>query len=130
MRPVRLARIAAEAEAVRWHAFAVRTAVRLVCVVVALLFVVGALTIGHIAAWYALRVDFGVEFYWSALALGGFDLAVALILLLIASRSGPGRVERDAVEVRQQAVAGILSTLNLVQIAVSLARILGGRRRP
>ncbi len=132
MRPVRLARIAAEAEAVRWQAFATRTAVRLLCVLVALLFVIGAISIGHIAAWYALRVDLGLAFYWTAAALAGFDLAVALLLLLIANRSEPSRLERDAVAVRQQAVAGLVSMMNAMQLVFAVARILGSlrRRRP
>ncbi len=129
MQPVELARIAAEAEAARWQAIATRTLARLMCVVIALLFAVGAVTVAHVAAWYALRVDAGLRFYWSALIVGGFDLVVAAVLLLFASRSKPSRVEQEALAVRRQAVAGLMSMLSLVQLTLSALRLMGARRR-
>lgn len=123
MRPIRLARIAADAEVLRWQAFAARTITRMVCAIVAAVFLLGVLAIAHVAAWYALRVDAGLAFYWTALAIAGFDLIVAVILLLVARSSTPSRVEREALEVRQRAVAGLGSTLSLAQLALSIVRI-------
>ena len=129
MRPVRLARIAADAEILRWQAFTARTVTRLVCAFIALIFVVGALAIGHVAAWFALRIYAGLQFYWVALVLGGVDLFVALILLLVALRSTPSRVEREALEVRQRAIAGLGTTLSLAQLALPALRVANMARR-
>jgi len=129
MKPVRLARIAADAEVLRWRAFGARTLTRVVCALVALIFVVGALTIAHIAAWFALRIEAGLAYYWAALILGGFDLVVALILLSVAGRSTPSRVEREALEVRQRAIAGLTTTLSLAQLALPMLRVANTARR-
>jgi hypothetical protein len=129
MRPVRLARIAAEAEGVRWRAFGARLVTRLVLAVIALAFFIGAIAVAHVAAWYWLRIDVGLAFYWSALAVGGFDLVVALILLLLANRSAPSRTEREALEVRQRAVAGLRSTFSLVQMILPALSVANSFRR-
>jgi hypothetical protein len=132
MRPVRLARIAAEAESVRWRAFGNRLITRLVFAVIALAFFIGALAVAHVAAWYWLRINMGLAFYWAALIVGGFDLVAAVILLLLAGRSTPSRTEREALEVRQRAVAGLTSTLSLAQLvlpALSVANSFRRRRR-
>jgi hypothetical protein len=123
MRPVRLAQIAAEAEGVRWRAFGSRIVARLVCAIVALVFLIGALAVAHIAAWYWLRIDMGLAFYWAALAVGGFDLVVAFTLLMLANRSGPSRTEREALEVRQRAIAGLMSTMSMAQLVLPALRI-------
>ena len=96
---------------------------------IALVFLLGALAVAHIAAWYWLRVDMALAFYWSALAVGGFDLLVAVILLLLASRSAPSRTEREALEVRKRAVAGLTSTLSLAQLALPLLGVANSMRR-
>ena len=129
MRPIRLARIAAEAEAVRWRAYGERVLVRIICAVVALLFLIGVVAVAHVAAWYWLRSDLGLTFYYTALAVGGFDLAVAAALLWFANRSKPSRVEREALEVRQRAVAGLTTTLSLAQLAIPALRVANSLRR-
>jgi Na+/melibiose symporter-like transporter len=132
MQPVRLVQIAAEAEALRWHGFAARTMTRVLCAAIGLLFAAGALAVAHIAAWYALRIDAGLAFYWAALLIGGFDVLVAVVLLAYAWNSTPGRVEREAVQVRKQALAGVAATLSLVQLGMIVMRFARsmGRRGP
>jgi len=129
MRPVRLVRIAAEAETVRWQAFAARTVTRLACACIALVFVIGAVTFAHLAGWYWLRISWALNFYETALVLGGFDLVVAGVLLFIASRSGPSRTEREALEVRRRAVAEMVRMLTLAQLLLPMLRVLGSLRR-
>jgi|SRR3954453_22127498 len=129
MRPVRLVRIATDAEILRWQAFGGRLVTRIVFALVAVIFVIGALAIAHVAAWYALRIDAGLQFYWCALILGGIDLIMAIILLLMASRSTPSRVEREALEVRQRAIAGLTTTLSLAQLALPLLGVANSARR-
>jgi hypothetical protein len=132
MRPVRLAQIAAEAETVRWQAFAARILVRLVCACIALIFLIGAVTFAHLAGWYWLRIHWELNFYETAFVLGGFDLVVAGLLLFLASRSGPSRAELEALEVRRRAVAEMVRMLTMAQLLLPILRLLGSlrRRRP
>src|SRR3954462_9183003 len=100
MRPIRLARIAAEAEGVRLRGLASRLAFRIAFALAASLFSIGAIVFVHIAAWYWIRIDEGLSYLATAGILGGIDLLIAVILVALASRSGPSRVEREALDVR------------------------------
>lgn len=102
---------------------------RIVYAVVAAVFLLGVLATAHVAAWYALRIDAGLAFYWTALIVAGFDLIVAVILLMMARSSAPSRVEREALEVRQRAIAGLSSTLSIAQLAFPVIRIATTARR-
>jgi len=106
-----------------------RLATRIVFFVVALLFVIGAVVFVHVGAWYWIRIDGGMSFYATAGILGGVDLLIALILVALASRSGPGRVEREALEVRKRAVQGITSAVTLSQLAIPALRVVSGMRQ-
>ena len=66
MRPFRLARIAAEAEGVRLRGMVTRIAMRVVFAVIALIFVMGALGIRHVAAWYEIRIDLNQSYLATA----------------------------------------------------------------
>lgn len=129
MRPFRLARIAAEAEAIRLRGFASRVAMRAIFGVVALLFVLGAAVFAHIAAWYWLRTDLDQTFLAATGILGGVDLLVAAILGFLASRSAPSRVELEALDVRRKAIQAMGSSLNLVQMVVPILQIVANLRR-
>ena len=129
MRPVRLARIAAEAEGVRLRGFATRIAVRVAMAVVALLFVLGAVVFGHVAVWHVIRTELNQTVLATAGIMGGADLLVAVILGFLASRSRPSRVEVEALEVRRQAVQGITSTLSVTQMAIPAVRLMANMRR-
>jgi hypothetical protein len=129
MRPVRLARIAAEAEGVRLRGLATRIATRVVLAVVALLFVIGAIVFAHVAAWYEIRTVLDQTFLVTAGIMGGADLIIAIILGLLASRSRPSRVEREALEVRRQAIQGISSTLSVTQMLIPALRLMANMRR-
>ncbi|MBV9653722.1 MAG: hypothetical protein JOZ42_04070, partial [Acetobacteraceae bacterium] len=59
MRPVRLARIAAEAETLRWRRIARRTAIRAVFAVLLLIFVISALAMLHLVGWLWAANHFG-----------------------------------------------------------------------
>ena len=86
--------------------------------VVAVLFVIGAVVFVHIAAWGWIRLDEGLSYFATAGILGGIDLLIALILVALASRSGPSRVEREALDVRNRAIEGVTSALTLSQLAI------------
>jgi hypothetical protein len=129
MRPVRLARIAAEAEGVRLRGMASRLAVRAVCLVIAMLFGIGTIVFVHVGAWGWIRLGEGMSYYATAGILGGIDLLIALILVVLATRSGPSRVEREALDVRNRAIEGVTSALTLSQLALPALRIVAGMRR-
>lgn len=129
MRPVRLARIAAEAEGVRLRGMATRIATRAVFAVIALFFLVGAVIFAHVAAWYGVRVGLGQSYLAAAGILGGADLLLAVILGFLASRSSPSRVEIEAREVRRKAIEGIGSALSLTQMVIPILRMVTNRRQ-
>jgi hypothetical protein len=109
MRTLRLARIAAEAEGLRLRYSARRAVVRIVLGLVALGLLFGALVFCHIAAWYWLRQSWDRS--PAALIIAGGELVLALILVLLAARSSPGRVEAEALAVRRRALEAAGSSL-------------------
>jgi hypothetical protein len=131
MRPFRLARIAAEAELVRLRGMMTRIMTRAIFGVVALFFLLGAMVFAHVAAWYEIRIGLDQSYLATAGILGGADLLLAIILLLLASRSSPSKVEVEALIVRRRAIEGIGSALTLTQLALPLVRLASnfGRRR-
>jgi hypothetical protein len=131
MRTLRLARIAAEAEGLRLRQRVQRTAIRIAFAIVAMGFLAGAVVFAHISAWLWLRL------YWeslhTALILTGVDLVLAAFLALLAARSSPSRIEREALAVRRQAISRATSALAFSTLAAQLLRLLTSvvsRRRP
>jgi len=129
MRPFQLARIAAKAELVRLRGMATRMATRVVLAIIALLFLLGTLIFVHIEGWFFLRMYVALSSYASAAILGGIDLLIAVILLLLARSSTPSRTEREALEVRQRAVEGMRSAANMTQLALPAVRFATSMRR-
>jgi hypothetical protein len=123
MRAYRLAHVAVEAETIRWKSMATRTVMRVAYALIALLFVIGVLVFAHIAAWFWLRTTLDQNFYAAACILGGADLIVALVFAFLASRSAPGRQEREALEVRRRAVQSIATALSVSQLAIPVLRM-------
>jgi hypothetical protein len=129
MRPLRLARIAAEAEGVRLRGMMTRMVTRVIFAVLALLFVLGAVVFVHIAAWYEVRTALEQTYLATAGILGGADLLLAIILGVLASRSSPSRTEVEALEVRRKAIEGLGSALSLGQMVVPIVRMASGLTR-
>jgi len=123
MRPVRLARIAAEAESVRLRSKAQRTAVRIGMGVGALIFLFGVLVMVHITLWYVLRLYAQLNQAATAGILTGIDLVVAIIFGVLAMRSSPSHVEVEALEVRQRAVQSLVSTMAISTALVPALRL-------
>jgi len=131
MRTLRLARIAAEAEGLRLRRQAQRTVVRLAIGVIALIFLTMGLAFAHVAAWFGLRQNAGIAPWATALIVAGVDAVMALVLLLIASRSSPGRVEQEALEVRRRALESATAGFALSSLLMPTVRLaLGLLRRP
>jgi hypothetical protein len=121
MRTLRLARVAAEAEGLRLRYSARRAAIRAVLALVAMGFFFCALVFLQIAAWYWLRMSWDRPA--AALILAGAEVLVAALLGLLAARSSPGRLEIEAVAVRNRAVEGATSGLAFSALATPLLRL-------
>ena len=111
MQSLKLVRIAAEAEGLRLRYSARRTAVRAAFGLAALCFLVGAIVFCHLAAWFRLSLSWGEPV--GALILAGADLAVAVVLLLVATSSSAGRLEAEALALRRRALDHAVSSLTL-----------------
>lgn len=125
MRPLRLARIAAEAEGLRLRHRIKRTVSRIIAGIIALVFLCGTLAFAHIAAWYWLRQAWQQQYV--ALTLGGADLLIALLLLVVASRSSPDQTELEALAVRQRALEGATASITVSAVVMQVLRLLGNR---
>ncbi len=129
MHPIRLGRIAAEAEGVRLRAMVTRIATRIALAVIALVFLLGVLIFAHLAIWYALRVNADLPFLSATGILGGGDLIIAIVLGVIASRSTPSRIEAEALAVRRQAIQGLSTLPSMMGMVVPLLRLFTRTRR-
>src|ERR1700722_6478953 len=122
MRTLRLVTIAAEAEGVRLREHLRRTLARALLTVLALGFLAAAVVLAHIAAWYWLRT------YWTqpatAGAIGAVDLVIAALLAVLAARLTAGPMEREALAVRRQALAGAVGSPPPAALATRLVRLL------
>jgi len=122
MRTLRLARVAAEAERLRLSLLIQRLLIRAAIAAVAVVFVLAALASAHFAGWLALvRVMPPV---YAALVLLAVDLVIALVLALVASRGGPGAVEREAKVLRDTAAAELLRFPGLSTLTGPVGRML------
>ena len=124
MRTLRLARIAAEAEGLRLRRQVQRTVVRVVTGVIGLMFLGWAVVFAQVAAWLWLRDSVGWSAAGAAAAIAGADLVVAGVLALAMARSSPGRVEREALQVRRQALASAVNSLGWRAMVVPAVRLL------
>jgi hypothetical protein len=100
-----------------------RIAVRVVLGMIALLFVVGVLVFAHVAALYWIQLDLGQSYLATVGILGGVDLLVAIIMGLVASRSRPGRMEREALEIRRGAIEALGNVFTMAQLASPVLRL-------
>ena len=126
MRVIRLARVAAEAEVLRWRHRARRMVTRAVLGAAGAVFLVFALSFGHVAAFLWIRHSLGTTS--SALVVFGGDLVIGLILLLLASTSSPDRVEVEALQVRERALQQIEEAAATAALVAPLARLVGRPR--
>lgn len=129
MRSVELAKIAAAAEALRLRRLARRQAIRGALGVAGLLFGLAAFALLHVLAYDALI--FLVSPWLAALIVLVVDLVIAGVLATLAINSAPDRIEREALEVRRQALAEAKRALTPMAVlgeAASLAFSSGTRR--
>jgi uncharacterized membrane protein len=125
--PLRLLRIALEAERLRIGLHVRRTAARIVMGIIALVLVLGALGFGHIAAWYWLREHMAGQYV--GLIFAGTDLLFALLFFVLAFRSSPGLGEIEALAVRRRALESATESLSMSALVIRLVQQLTRSRR-
>jgi hypothetical protein len=123
MRSINLLRIATEAELLRLRAMVARQGRRAAFGIVAFIFALGVLALAEAAGWQALRIY--VVSIVATLILLGVNLIIAGIFGVLAARSPPGHVEREALRVRRQALEaarGSMAFTAVVPLATTLMR--------
>lgn len=123
VRLLRLARIAVEAEGLRLRRRARRAMLRAVLLLMALVWVFGAVVFAHIAVWNWIARSPDWTPLGTAWVLAGGDAVIALVLCLIAALQGPGRIEAEALAVRVRAVEAATTSLAMSALLIQALRI-------
>lgn|SRR5271165_6712042 len=95
-------------------------------VCIAALLALGGVCFGHVAAWYWLREYMAGQYV--ALIFAGVDLFIAAILLTLASRSTPGPLEAQALEVRRRALQDAAGSLSVMAMMIRALEVLMASR--
>lgn len=128
MLPLRLARVALEAEGLRLNHRLRRTVISIAMGCVALALLMAALTFLHIGIWCWLRETLPGKYV--AAILGGADVLLALVLVFLALRSTPGRVELEALQLRRRAMDDAAASLSFTTLlAQFINQFLAARSR-
>ncbi len=115
MRAVELAKVAANAEALRLREMASRQSMRAAYGGAAAVFGIGVLVLLHVVA-YNMMVP-NISPLVASLILLAFDLIVAAVCGLKALKSMPGAVELEALAIRKQAVHDMRGSVTLMSLA-------------
>ena len=83
--------------------------------------------LGEVAGWQVLRLY--VAPISATLILLGIDLVIAVVFGVLALRSSPGHVEREAIKVRRDAFDAARGALSLAAALPVATSLLGLRRR-
>jgi hypothetical protein len=125
VRGLRLARIAAQAELLYLRRLARRQGVRLAFALAASVFLLAALAVLHVAAVLALNGP--LTPLHAVLIVAAADLAVGVVLALLAARDRPDAVEREAIALRDAACGQIKQAAAMAALTAAVVRLL--RRR-
>jgi TRAP-type mannitol/chloroaromatic compound transport system permease large subunit len=126
MRATNLVTVAAQAEILRIQHMLKRQAVRAAFGFVAIVFALGVLILANVAGWQVLRLY--VSAIYATLVVMGINLLIAMIFGLLAARSSPSRVEREALEIRGRALREARSSLALGALIPVAGTLLRSRR--
>ena len=127
MRAVELAKVAANAEALRLRELSKRQARRGAYGGVAALFGIAVFVLLHVVVFYLLVPH--VSPLVASLILFVFDLGVAAFCGLKALKSVPGAVETEAHEIRKQALLDMRGSVTLMSLAGEAAGLAFRRSR-
>ena len=127
MRSLNLLKLALDAEILRLRAMVARQGRRAAFGSIALVFALAVLVLAEMAGWQGLRLR--VEAIPATLILLGINLVVGAIFGLLAARSSPGHAEREALQVRQQALDAARGSLLITAAVPAATTLLGFNRR-
>ena len=111
----------------RLRAMATRQGRRAAFGSVAFIFALAVLAFAEIAGWQGLRLR--VEAIPTTLILLGINLVIAAVFGLLAARSSPGLAEREALQVRRQALDAVRGSLLFTAALPAATTLLGFDRR-
>jgi hypothetical protein len=123
MRAVNMMKIAAEAELLRLQSMLKRQGMRAAYGLLAFVFALGVLALLNILIWQLLCLY--IQPIYATLILLAINLVITAAFGMLAMRSTPSQAEQDALEVRQQAVRDLRSSLTvsaLIPVAGTLLR--------
>ena len=123
MRTVELGRTAAQAEVVRLKRLVHRQIMRAVWGAVAVVFLIAVLVMIHVVAFMAL-VPALLSPLLGAVAILVFDLVLLVIFGLMAKSGAPDLVERQAKEIRDQALVGMRESVALSALLSPVTRVI------
>lgn len=131
IRSLRLAQIAAQAEGLRWRHRARRLVFQIVCVCLALPFLLAAFGFLEASFWTYVAPHFQPELA-ALIVMGGNLLVVVVLLVLAMMRGGEDKVSLEALEVRRRAIDSAQRSIGLaalMPVASLLVTQLRARRR-
>ena len=127
MRSINLLKLALDAEILRLRAMATRQGRRAAFGSVALIFALAVLAFAEIAGWQGLRLR--VEAIPTTLILLGINLLITAVFGLLAARSSPSHAEREALQVRRQALDAARGSFLITAAVPAATTLLGFDRR-
>jgi hypothetical protein len=127
MKALNLAKVAGRAELLRLKGLAARQVRRVAYGAGALLFMIGALLLGHVAAWQVLVRYVGTV--WATVILLGIDLLIAILLGMLAARSQPSTLEVEAETIRRRALIEARTTIVIGTLIPVVWRLIAAYRR-
>ena len=125
MRTFRLAKVIAQAELLRLRSMARRLAFSAAFGLIALFFLICALVVLHVVIAIALTPSQGPLLAVVYVLIG--DVVITVLFALLAVFNRPGKVEREALELRQQARLQLDASLTKASLVASATRSLGLR---
>ena len=126
MRTLRLAQVAAQAEALIVKRTALRYGRRAAYGAVAAVFGLALLVMVHVTGWLALTGFGGITPFWSSVIVLGVDLLIAGLFALLARGSLPDPIEREARDLRDRSLLELRNTA-LLGFALGPAGRVAGR---
>jgi hypothetical protein len=128
MRVLSLAKVAAEAEALRYRSMIGRKGSRAAMGAVAAVFAASVLVWLNVTGWLLLSPRF--EPLYSTLILLGINVILTAIFGFLATRSGESRAEIDALHIRQKALEEMRGSLMFSAAVPVLRTLWRSQRKP
>ncbi len=126
IRIVRLAQVAAQAEALVLKRTVRRAGRRGAYGAVAAVFAIALLVMAHVVGWFALSALGGVTPFWSSVIVLGVDLIITAVFGVLASGKLPDPVETEARDLRDRTLLEMRNT-GLLALAMGPAGRVAGR---